>query len=92
MDKEYTVTPSPDGQGFIVKHNGDAWTGEDNAKRIAKALNHHDELVAALSGLMPWMNRALSDDAFRECVLPRSADKANNNAFMALKNLAEEDI
>ena len=36
----------------------------------------YDELLKALKSLMPWVGKAIADDAFARCTAPRQANKA----------------
>ena len=42
-------------------------------------------MVKALEGLMPWMGKALADDAFARCSKPKLAKEATAHAHAVIK-------
>lgn len=60
-----------------------------NYKRL-EAINV--KLATALEGLMPWMGKALADDAFARCTVPLAANRATERAANALKEAKEQWI
>ena len=50
------------------------------------------KLVIALEGLMPWMGKALADDAFAKCTLPLAANRATKRATDTIKEAKEQWI
>lgn len=43
-------------------------------------------MLKALKGLMPWMGKALADDAFARCARPSAARAATEEARQAIKD------
>ena len=44
-------------------------------------VEQRDDLLLALKTMMSWVQVALNDHTFDNCVLPRGADKAMSQAF-----------
>lgn len=56
----------------------------ESAKRRAHWAKVGPELLAALEAVLPWLGKALADEAFRDCVAPRGATLANSQALAAV--------
>lgn len=99
VDPEWAIVTDQSG-GIVANVNSE--TGPDGTSFPAMRLMPRDAnarliaaapaLLEALSSLMPWIDKAIESGAFKECVLPRGAEKAAEAARAALAQATGSEV
>lgn len=62
----------------------------DTAHRIVTGVNCHDDLIAALDRLIPWIGKMIADNAHRNSVAPLDCENGLRQAEAALAKARNE--